>query len=308
MALSATQTQQTKDAVQAALAERQRKEAQKRKELEEKEKRERELEAKLRIKKLEEQKREQERLERRERERQAKEREMQRREEQQRDALLYGPKKAKDRQGYPVSSAGKRRHSSSSDDDEPGSSNVLTREEKRRKRLENELRGIRSGSRRSTTGGGGYSKAGRQLPGGAVDITKPTGSSSQTSPGKAQSVRERIAAEPPMLIKLNTNKRDTRTIDEIIQDRAKARQGKVLDGESAREFNDWFGKAKKDPPKKPSAPATSASTSRANTPAAGGPSAGSQSKAASGSASHIQSRCPAFLGRASLDGSGTYSV
>ena len=64
-----------------------------------------------------------------------------------------------------------------------------------------------------------------------------------------------------MLVKLNQNKRDTRTIDEIMADRAKMRQGKVLDGAFAKEFNDWFGKVKKDAPKKTSVPATSTSTS-----------------------------------------------
>lgn len=272
--LAESQTHKTQEVVRSALAERERKEVQKRKEIAEKEKRERELEAKLRLKKLEEHKREQERRERQEREREAREREIQRREEQQRDALLYGPKKAKDRQGYPVSGAVKRPHSSQSDD-EPESSNVLTREEKRQRRLERELRGGRSTFRRSAVGGGGYNKAGRRLPGGAVDITTTVASSSQSSPGKAQSIRERLAAEPAMLIKLNTNKRDTRSIDEIVRDREKARQGVVLDGDSAKTFNNWFGKAKK--PSKDTGPVNSASTSRANTPAVGGPSTGSAS-------------------------------
>ena len=276
MRLAASQTQQSEEAVQMALADRQRREAQKRKEIEEKERRERELQAKLRLKRLEEQKREQERLERQRREREAREREIQKREEAQRDALRYGPKAGKS--GYPGSAAGKRRHSASSDDDSTGQSNALTREEKRQRRLEAELRGSRGASMRRS-GGGGYSKAGRKLPGGAVDITT-TKSSSSASPSQSQSIRERLAAEPSMLIKLNTNKRDTRTIDEILQDRAKLRQGKVLDGESAKEFNDWFGKSKKDPPKK-----STPSTSRANTPAVAGSSTGSQSKAASGSAS-----------------------
>ena len=273
MALSASHTRRTEEAVQSQLAERQRREAQKRKEIEEKEKKDRELEAKLRLKRLEEQKREQERAERLERERQAKEREMQRRQEQERDALLYGrPKKARDKHGYPVSGAGagKRRVSSGSDDDEPGPSNVLTREEKRQRALEREL-GMNKGSGKRTVGGSAYRKPGRRLPGGAVDsVTTNSASSSQGSPAKTQSTRERLKSEPAMLIKLNTNKRDTRTIDEILTDRAKMRQGKVLDGESAKEFNDWFGKSKKDPPKKTPVPATSATTSRANTPAVAG--------------------------------------
>jgi protein SPT2 len=46
---------------------------------------------------------------------------------------------------------------------------------------------------------------------------------------------------PNTLTKLNTVKRDTRTIDEILRDRAKARENKTLEGEEAREFHDWFG-------------------------------------------------------------------
>jgi hypothetical protein len=58
---------------------------------------------------------------------------------------------------------------------------------------------------------------------------------------------------PNTLTKLNVVKRDTRTIDEILQDRAKAKEGKVLDGDDAREFADWFGSSKeKDAAKKPS--------------------------------------------------------
>ncbi|GBE88220.1 hypothetical protein BKA93DRAFT_820196 [Sparassis latifolia] len=260
MALSATQTRQSDAAVQSALAERQRKEAQRRKEQEDRDRREREVEAKLRLKRLEDEKREQERQRRLEEERGAKEREQRRKQEQERDALRYGPKKARtDKNGYPVSGAARRRSSSS--DDESAGANALTREEKRRRRLESEMRG-RSAPRRSTHTG--YSKAGRRLPGGAVDITT-TEASFLSEPSGSQSIRERVAAEPAKLIKLNVNKRDTRTIDEILQDRAKAR-AKTLDGDQARSFSDWFGKGKKESPKKPTPQIGSASTSRDNTP------------------------------------------
>lgn len=279
MALSVSQTRQSEAAVQSALAERQKKEAQKRKEQEEKDRRDRELQAKLRLKRLEEQKRDEERRRRHEEERRAKEREAERRAEQERDALRYGPKGGRtDKSGYPVS--GSARGGRSNDDD--GAASALTREEKRQRRLQADLRGSK-GSFRRTTAGSGFSKPGRRLPGGAVDITTKTlGLSSQASPGRSQSVKERIAAEPVTLYMVNQQKRDTRTIDEIVQDNAKLRQGKVLDGDQAREFSDWFGKAKKDTAKKPT---TSTSTSRANTPAVAGPSSSSQSKAASGSAS-----------------------
>jgi len=60
------------------------------------------------------------------------------------------------------------------------------------------------------------------------------------------------------LTKLNVVKRDTRTIDEIVQDRAKA---KTLDGDKAREFSDWFGTSKKKDKTSPLAPASSYSSS-----------------------------------------------
>ncbi len=281
MALSVSQTRQSEAAVQSALAERQKKEAQKRKEQEEKDRRDRELQAKLRMKRLEEQKRDEERRRRHEEERRAKEHELQRREEQERDALRFGPKGGRtDRSGYPLSGAAR---GGRSNDDDDGAASALTREEKRQRRLQAELRGNK-GTFRRTTQGPGYNKPGRKLPGGAVDITTKT-LGLAGSAGGSQSVKERIAAEPITLYALNQTKRDTRTIDEILQDNAKARQGKVLDGDQAREFSDWFGKSKKDAAKKPAGPTTSTSTSRAKTPAVEGPSSSSKSKAASGSAS-----------------------
>jgi len=79
-------------------------------------------------------------------------------------------------------------------------------------------------------------------------------------------VKARIAAMPNGLTKLNINKRDTRTIDEILQDRAKARETKILDGEEAKEFNDWFGGKKKDVPKPPLPPASASASSGWSTP------------------------------------------
>ncbi|OCH95431.1 hypothetical protein OBBRIDRAFT_788320 [Obba rivulosa] len=273
MALSATQTRQTEAAVKDALAERQRKEAEKRRLQEERDKREREMEAKLRLKKLEEEKRERERQERQQKERQAKERELQRKEEEQRNALRYGPKRASN--GYPVSSAASRRKPSSDDDD---GGTALTREEKRKRRMEVEMR-YGANSHRRAPHASGYRRHGKMLPGGAVDITTTTTGPSSDPSSSSQSVKARIAAEPSMLIKLNVNKRDTRTIDEILQDREKARAEKVLQGEDARHFNDWFSDKKK------AAAATPSSTaSRANTPAAL-PTSQASARAISGSAS-----------------------
>ncbi|EMD34105.1 hypothetical protein CERSUDRAFT_117611 [Gelatoporia subvermispora B] len=270
MALSATQTRQSEAVVQNALAERQRKEAERRKQQEAREKRERELEAKLRAKKLEEQKREQERQARYEKEKQARERELQRKEEEQRNNLRYGPKRTGG--GYPTSSAAPRRKSS--DDEEGGA--ALTREEKRKRRMEAELR-YGANSHRRASQASGYRRHGKVLPGGAVDITT-TSTGLSSDPSSSQSVKARIAAEPAMLIKLNVNKRDTRTIDEILQDREKARAEKVLQGDDARHFNDWFSDKKK------AAATTPSTTSRANTPAA--PTASqAPARAPSGSAS-----------------------
>lgn len=238
MALSATQTRQAEVQVQSALAERQRKEAQKRKQQEEKERRDKEMEAKLRLKILEEQKREQERQKRIEAERQAKEAAARKKEEEQRDALRYGPKKGK--ADYPSSGHGARdgeRRRKASSDDESGGGMALTREEKRRARLDRELSYGLGGHKRA--GGGGYKKAGRRLPGGAVDVSAADGGATSSF----RSVKDRIAHQPPGLIKLNTNKRDTRTIDEIRLD-IERKKNKTLSGDDAKGFDDWFGNGK----------------------------------------------------------------
>ncbi|TFY52606.1 hypothetical protein EVJ58_g9914, partial [Rhodofomes roseus] len=126
----------------------------------------------------------------------------------------------------------------------------------------------------------GYAKAGRRLPGGAVDIT--TSNNGAQSDGKStMSVRQRLAQAPATLIKLNVNKRDTRTIDEILQDRAKAK-AKTLEGEEAKDFKDWFGKAKET---KVVSQVGSTSTSRANTPAGGSSQKTALQRTQSGSAS-----------------------
>ncbi|KAJ3491793.1 hypothetical protein NLI96_g449 [Meripilus lineatus] len=239
MALSASQTRQSEAAVQSALADRERREALKRKQQEEKEKKDREMEAKLRLKRFEEEKRAQERQKRMELEKAAREREMKRKEEEQRNNLLYGPKRSKSE--YPSSNLGGhegRRRNTSDDESVPG--NALTREEKRKRRMEAEMRYGLNGTKRSAQFPG-FKKAKRRLPGGAIDATSPVEGSAS---GGFRSTRERLAAEPPTLIKLNIHKRDTRTIDEIVKDIAKTKEGKVLEGEDAKEFADWFGKGK----------------------------------------------------------------
>jgi protein SPT2 len=236
MALSQARTQESTRAADSINAERRRKDEARRRQQEEEDRKEREQQAKMLRYRLEEQKREKERQLKREQEREAKLKAMERREEEQRQAMLYGPKKSRERTSrYPTSSAATRR--TFDDDDEGDAGLALTREEKRERRLQ--LQFSQNAARRSGSSVG-TSRTGRRLPGGALNATAQH---SQTGGGSAngRSVRERLTAMPNTLTKLNTVKRDTRTIDEILRDRAKARENKTLEGEEAREFHDWFG-------------------------------------------------------------------
>ncbi|KAJ8489668.1 hypothetical protein ONZ45_g13489 [Pleurotus djamor] len=223
MRMAEVQTKESQSAVQAALEERKRKEEIKMKQQQERERKERELQAKLRQQHFEEEKRERERQQRKDQEKQAIELARQRREEEQRNHLL-GKKSSK----WPSSSSSakddvRRARMPLDDDDGPAALFVAPKR---------------------TTHGAGYSRAGRRLPGGAVDVTTASPTSGYEH-AAGRSVRERIASLPNGLTKLNVNKRDVRTIDEIIQDRAKAKESKVLDGDNAKGFNDWFGTSKK---------------------------------------------------------------
>ncbi|KAG2017625.1 hypothetical protein CC2G_007121 [Coprinopsis cinerea AmutBmut pab1-1] len=275
MALSASQTKQQESAVEMALRERQRKEALRRKQQEEKEAKEREMEKQRRLKLFEEQKKEEERRKRMEEAKAAKERALQRREEEERDRLLHGPKKAAKMASSSGGSksadgrGGKRRGSDESDDD--SGPVPLTREELRQRKQQMELKRLYGASKKASSSmSGGYHKPGRKLPGGAVDMTAP---STSTSPGGG-SVKNRLAAMPNVLVKLNQVKRDTRTIDEILQDRARAKEGKVLEGDQALVFDDWFGTKKKETGKKPdqSRPSSMTPTSGTTTPSSQPPS------------------------------------
>ncbi|KAF9266458.1 SPT2-domain-containing protein [Marasmius fiardii PR-910] len=260
MALSATQTSSQQASVQKALEERQRKEREQRKKAEEQEKKQKELNQKLILKHFENEKKEQERQKKREEEEKAREAARQRRAEEQKNALLYGPKKASKSSGsssHSQSREGGRRKRLSDDEDDMSPAVALTREELREKKLQAQLKRSMGGGRSSLTRT--YQKPGARLRGGAVDLQTPhdVGSSST-----GMSVRERLASMPNTLTKLNANKRDTRTIDEIVQDIAKAKELKTLDGDEAKTFTDWFGDSKKDKTKSTS----TASPSRANTP------------------------------------------
>ncbi|KAG1887355.1 hypothetical protein F4604DRAFT_1721568 [Suillus subluteus] len=278
MALSASQTKESQSAVQIALLQRQRNEELQRKKREEFDKREREEAAKLRQKRFEDEKKQRELQLKRETEVRRLEEEQARREEEQRNALLYGPKKAKSGSKWPSSSGIskeqilKRRLQS---DEESGSGSgspamALTREEKRQRRIESEMRRGYAFRRAATSSG--YNKAGKRLPGGAIDATSaPTSDSCNSS----QSVKARLSALPNTLTKLNIHKRDTRTIDEILQDRAKAKTA-TLDGDDAKEFNDWFGKGKKDTAKTSTQVSTAAPSRASSGSSSPGPSASSE--------------------------------
>ena len=257
MALSQARTQESTRTADSINAERRRREEARRCQQEEEDRKERERQAKMLRHHLEEQKREKERQLKREQEREAKLKEMERREEVQRQVMLYGPKKGRERTSrYPTSSAASRR---GSDDDDNGDGGLaLTREEKRERRLQ--LQFSRNGTRRSSSVG--TSRAGKRLPGGALNATAHHSQAGAGSANGGRSIRERLIAMPNTLTKLNTVKRDTRSIDEILRDRAKARENKTLEGEEAREFHDWFGA-------KPKAPITTKTSSTPSPTASG---------------------------------------
>lgn len=240
MALSATYTQASQNQAQAKLAERNRREAELKKRRLEQEKKDREREAQLRLKHFEQQKKEEEQKKKKEEERKAIEAAVERRKAAEREALLHGP--AKKTSSHRASQVRRKAPADNDDDNDGLKSEPLTREELRERKLQAELRRQFTSVKRSTTTGG-YQRHGRHLPGGAVDVTT-TGPPAPSSNG--QSVKARLAAMPNTLTKLNTVKRDTRTIDEILQDRAKAKELKILDGHEALAFDDWFGTKKKE--------------------------------------------------------------
>ena len=277
MALSATHTRESQLAVEHTLQERQRREALHRKLREEKEAKERESEKKRRLQMFEEEKRQQAKLERMEAETRAKEAARERKEEIQKNVILYGAKKAAKMAAnggsphkYPLSAAAReaaaKKHSSGvSDDEDPGL--VLTREELRQRKREIELRKQfgKAGTKKHTSTG--HRKDG-QLPGGAVNIVvnangesvTPVSAVAEFSTGK--SLKERLTQGPNTLVLLQTKARDRRTVDEAQQDiRIKLGKvtSKVLSGEEARTFDDWFGSSK-DKEKHSSAPRSSSAT------------------------------------------------
>ena len=208
----------------------------------ERERKEKELEARLRLKHFEDEKRERERKEREDRLNEEKEKLREKKEAMARDKLLGNVKKASRSRSpsYPGVNSGSRdelRKKRLPSDEEDEGISFLTREEKRERR---KMAGLNSGAGR-TKRNGAPQRSKKSHPGGGLDA----GGAGQNSSGSpSQSVKARLAAMPNTLQKLNVNKRDTRTIDEIIRDREKSKEGRVLNGEQAKEFNDWFGKKK----------------------------------------------------------------
>ena len=282
MALSATNTRQSQQAVESALQERKRKEALQRKQQEERDAKEREQAKKLRLKAFEEEKRQKERLERLEAERKAKDTARERREEEQRNTLLYGPKKAAKLSAagspqYPSSASGVRdavrKHRMPEEDLEDAPGQVLTREEMRQRKREAELRRQFGGPKRSGHNGGSYHRMKATMPGGAVNIVvnangqQTTAAAYVTDSASGKSLKERLTQGPNTLTLLRTQTRDRRTVDEAQQDiRIKLGKAstKMLSGEDARAFDDWFGGSSKE---KKTAPASPGPASGSPTPA-----------------------------------------
>ena len=248
MAISASNTQASQRAAQQALAEKKRKEEEEMRKRAERDRKEKELENRLRLKHFEDEKREREKKEREERLNEEKERLREKKEAMARDKLLGNVKKPSRSRSpsYPSVSSGSRdelrkKRLPSEDEDDGGS--FLTREEKRERRKIADLKFGAGRTKRVTVGNGASQRSRRVLPGGGVDLGG-TDPGQNSAGGSSQSVKARLAAMPNTLQKLNVNKRDTRTIDEIIRDRERNKQGTVLNGDQAKEFNDWFGKKK----------------------------------------------------------------
>ena len=244
MAISASNTQASQRAAQQALAEKKRKEEEETRKRAERERKEKELEARLRLKHFEDEKREREKKEREERLNEEKEKLREKKEAMARDKLLGNVKKASRSRSpsYPSANSGLRdelRRKRLPSDDESDAVSFLTREEKRERRR---LADLKFGAGPARKGTAGFQRSKRVLPGGGID--SGDANSGKNSGSSAQSVKARLAAMPNTLQKLNVNKRDTRTIDEIVRDRERNKEGRVLNGEQAKEFNDWFGKKK----------------------------------------------------------------
>jgi protein SPT2 len=260
IAQSRKQTAVHEQEVKATLEAQKKKEALERKAQEEREKRDKQYEA-MRVKQLlEQQRRDAEREKRKEDEQASIEKALKRREQEMREKLLGGSKsRASGSSGGGGSggSEGSRKRKGSEDRDNhdsprakrsrsPAPSQQLTREELKEKKRLATLREWEKddGPRRPAKKAGSGRKSGT-LRGGAVPIITTTPVIQLEPSPSGKSARERLAAMPLTLTKLNTVKRDMRTIEEILADRDRARTGKVvLEGDAAKSFN-WFQEPKK---------------------------------------------------------------
>ena len=196
-----------------------------------------------------------ERKKKQEEERRRKEELIRQREEEHREKLVYG----RDRRAGGASGSGggsrSRKGNGGSDDDEETGGLVLTREEKRQRRLLADL----NKSFPSKKGHGNSTSQAKKAfrAAAAAEFSDPSSSRSHEprhsqqggSGSNADSIsnlRKQLAAMPPTLVRLGTNKRDVRTIDEVQADLLKKKEAKVIAGEEARKNGfDWFGEQKK---------------------------------------------------------------
>ncbi|KAG9009093.1 hypothetical protein FRB94_012489 [Tulasnella sp. JGI-2019a] len=163
-------------------------------------------------------------------------------------------------------------------------STALTREEKRMARDPLRADELKANRRSATVK---RRKDGR-LPGGAINSQDASGSSSRmNSPASnGLSARARMSAQfAPTLMKLNTEKRDLRTIEEITRDLQRNKLGggaekeEVLNGDKAQGFVDWFSKKEKEKPKPISAEGQKQSVDNAGRSSKTAPPNGSSSAA-----------------------------
>ena len=264
IAISKSKGKELDHQVQTALEERKKKQLLQQKQQAERETREREMAAQMRLKHFEDEKREQARRKRMEETDRAREAALQRKKDEQRNALLYGSRKPSSAKSSSSGGVRQRRRGLLDDDEDLPSGPVLTREEIRERKQQAELRQIYKPVKKVTTTHSHFHKSTKRWPDGVVEIqnTQPK-FDVQTS---GMSVKDRIASMSNTLTKLNVVKRDTRTIDEIRMDLQKKREGKVLDGDEAKTFDDWFTTKKKVPVKKVQAHMGSVNYSGTNTP------------------------------------------
>ncbi|KAG8933258.1 hypothetical protein FRC03_006652 [Tulasnella sp. 419] len=209
-----------------------------REEQEKKEREEKELQKKLMLKRLEDQKKDEERRKQKEDDVKKRREEAQKKKEQEAEAARYAPNAA--------SSSGSSSKGKSSHSYIVTNAAALTREEKRMMKdplFADQVRARNAALKKRKDG---------RLPGGAIIGESTSGPSTSRNGSPSMSARARVAMNfPPTLMKLNTEKRDTRSIDEISRDLKKKGQidDKVtLSGEQATSFSDWFGKKPSGPP------------------------------------------------------------